>query len=147
MRSQYITWHDWELLQYTLIHMHLIFTLYKGIFILCRDQNGPSVMLVSDYSHWLRRQYHVNLAFWPVCSSNCRGLMALLFVQHKNNMFLKSLDLLTFLYDACDDPAISQLYKRNKIVCTFILRVESRPLEPFMKKCTVLYKESVPTAQ
>jgi len=60
-------------------------------------------------------------------------------------MFLKSLTLLTFRYDACDDPAINQLYKLNKFFCTFILRVSH--LKPLRKKRTVLYKDSVCTTQ
>jgi len=69
--------------------------------------------------------------------------MALLSVQHKHNMFLKSLTFLTFRYAACDDPAINQLYKRNKFFCTFILMtetftksVESVPLEKSKKSTT-----------
>jgi len=50
--------------------------------------------------------------------------MAMLFVQHENNTFLKGLNLFTLRYNACDDPAINQLYKRNKFFCTFILRIK-----------------------
>jgi hypothetical protein len=38
-------------------------------------------------------------------------------------MLLTSLTLLTFRYDACDS-AINQLYKGNKFLCAFILRLE-----------------------
>ena len=95
MRPQYIQWHGWEFCS-TQSFTCASFLHYIDIFLPCWDQNWPSVMLVSDYSHWLGRPYHANLAFWPVCSSNFKGLMVLLFVQHEINMFLKSISLLTF---------------------------------------------------